>query len=51
MALEDDELLSASLLRSERVHVRAHALQEKILAAALSRAPVQAMSASASIQP
>lgn len=50
-ALEDDVLLSASLLRSERVLVRAPALQEKILAAALSRAPVQAMSASASIQP
>lgn len=50
-ALDDDELISASLLRSERVLVRAPALHEKILAAALSRAPAQAMSASASIQP
>jgi len=47
--LDIDDLLSASLPRADRTLVRAQALETRILAAALSRAPAQVMSSS--IQP
>lgn len=47
--MNDPLILSASLPRADRTLVRAHALEARILAAALSRAPAQVMSPS--IQP